>query len=198
MPVETITGINVQSPPLAANISAMFPTLEEIATCCVKHLRSGGYITESEGKEVLTSYLCSLTSRNPPKDFLLFTAEVQGEKHSLSVEAEVARMQKVLRGSLHERVHYWTFGPLPGRAASLYEHCPALRDVCAILGCPAVIAGESSIMHVASINPVAVQVAGTLIAQELSKGAEADAPFVFPFLIDLSAWSQLLQRHFSA
>ena len=138
------------------------------------------------------------TSRMPPKDFLLFTAESQAEKHGLAVDAEVARMQKLLRGSLHERVHYWTFGPLPGRASSLYEFCPALREVCALLGCPAVIAGETSVMHVASINPIAALVAASLIRQELAKDEEADAPFVFSFLIDLSSWSHMLHRHFGA
>ncbi|HYF35826.1 MAG TPA: hypothetical protein VD994_11080 [Prosthecobacter sp.] len=197
MPVEAVTGINVPSPPPAANISSMFPTLEEIATCCVKHLRAGGYISEAEGKEVLTSYLCSLTSRNPPKDFLLYTAEVQGAKHSLGIESEVSRMQRLMRGSLHERVHYWTFGPLPGRAASLYDHCPSVREACAVLGCPAVVAGETSIVHVASINPVAALVASALIVHEVSKGDDADAPFVFPFLIDLPGWNSLLHRHFA-
>ena len=197
MPVEAITGINIPSSLPAANISAMFPTLEEIATCCLKHLRSGGYIAEAEGKEVLTSYLCSLTSRNPPKDFVYYTAEVQAEKHSLALDSEVARMQRLLRRSLHERVHYWTFGPMPGRAASLYDHCPSLKDVCAVLGCPAVIAGETSVMHVSSINPVAALVTSSLICHELTKVEDADAPFVFPFLIDLPAWNLLLQRHFA-
>jgi hypothetical protein len=198
MPVEAITGINVTSSSPAAHITAMFPTLEEIATSCVRHLRAGGYLSEAEGKEMLTSYLCSLTSRNPPKDFLLFTAEIQGEKHSLAVDSEVSRMQRLLRGSVNERVHYWTFGPIPGRAASLYEHCPAIREVCGVLGCPAVIAGETSIMHVASINPVSVLVAGKLITEELSKVEDAEGPFVFPFLVDLPAWNLLLPRHFAA
>ena len=176
----------------------MFPVLEEIATCCLKHLRSGGYIAESEGKEILTSYLCSLTSRNAPKDFLFFMAEAQAEKHSLAIDAEVTRMQRLLRRSLHERVHFWTFGPLPGRAASLYDHCPPLRELCSFLGCPAIIAGETSVMHVASINPVAALVASSLIRQEVTSDAETDAPFVFPFLIDLPAWNMLLHRHFDA
>jgi hypothetical protein len=198
MPVEAITGINIPPPPAAVNPGAMLPTLEEIATCCMKHLRSGGYLTEAEGKDMLTAYLCALTSRNPPRDFLLFTAEMQAEKHSLSVDSEVSRMQKVLRGRLHDRVHFWTFGPMPGRASGLYELCPSLRDICSVLGCPSVIAGETSIMHVASINPVAALVTASFITCEIMKDAEADGPFVFPFLIDLPAWNLMLQRHFAA
>lgn len=198
MPIEAITGVSFPSPLPAVSGSAMFPMLEEIATCCVKHLRAGGYLSEAEGKELLTAYLCSLTSRNPPQDFVSFTAESQAQKHSLSVDGEVTRMQRLLRGSLHERVHFWTFGPLPGRAASLYDHCPPLREVCAFLGCPAVIAGEPSVMHVASINPVSALVASSLISHQLTNDADVDAPFVFPFLIDLPAWNMLLQRHFAA
>lgn len=198
MPIEAITGVSFPSPLPAAGASAMLPLLEEIATCCVKHLRAGGYISESEGKELLTAYLCSLTSRNPPQDFVSFTAEFQAQKHSISVDAEVTRMQKLLRRGLHEQVHFWTFGPLPGRAASLYEHCPPLREVCALLGCPAVIAGETSVMHVASINPVSALVASSLISHQLTVDEEAEAPFVFPFLIDLPVWNMLLQRHFAS
>jgi hypothetical protein len=197
MPVEAITGIQIPPPPAAANPGAMLPALEEIATCCVKHLRSGGYVTEAEGKEMLTAYLCALTSRNPPRDFLLFTAEMQAEKHSLTVESEVTRMQKVLRGCLHDRVHFWSFGPLPGRASSVYDLCAPLRDVCSVLGCPAVIAGETSVMHVASINPVAALVAASFITREIMKDQDTDGPFVFPFLVDLAAWNVMLQRHFA-
>jgi hypothetical protein len=195
---EAVTGIQIPSPLPTAGVSGLMPVLEDIATCCVKHLRSGGYIADAEGKEMLTGYLCSLTSRNPPRDFLLFTAEAQAQKHSLTVDGEVARMQKVLRGSLHGRVHYWTFGPLPGRSSSLYDHRPALRPFCSLLGCPAVIAGETSVMHVASINPVAALVAATLISSQCAEDEDPEVPFVFPFLVDLPSWNHLLSRHFAA
>jgi hypothetical protein len=131
-------------------------------------------------------------------DFLNFTAEIQAQKHSLTVEGELVRMQKVLRNSLNDRVHYWSFGPLSGRASALYDHCPGLRPVCMALGCPATLAGETSIVHVASLNPVSALVASFWISQELNRTSEGDAPFVFTFFTDLPAWQVLMQRHFAS
>lgn len=199
MPTETITGITFPSlPPTAAlETSEIQPVLKEIAECCVKHLRQGGYLSEAEAKPLLTEYNQGLGYRIGPPDFLAFAAECQAEKHSLTVDGEVQRMQKLLRASLQDRVHYWTFGPIPGRAGSLYDQCPSLRAACSALGCPAVMAGEDSVMHVASINPVAALVAAAWIGHELSQIEDSDMPFVFPFLIDLTAWNVLLQRHFA-
>ena len=107
-------------------------------------------------------------------------------------------MQVALRHRLVDRVHCWTFGTLPGRATSLYDYNPSLRPCCALLGCPAMLAGDVSVVHVASINPVAVLVASAWVNHELTLQSGGEAPFVFPFMIDLPVWSLLLQRHFSA
>lgn len=197
MPTEAITGISFPSPASTADTAAMNEVLRAIAECCVNRLREGGYLSENEAKPLLHAYEQNLEWRNGPPDFLAFTAESQAEKHSLTVDGEVQRMQKLLRGSLHDRVHYWTFGPIPGRAGSLYDVCPSLRAACSALACPAVLAGEDSVMHVASINPVAALVAASWISHEIRNDAEGEAPFVFPFLIDLPAWNLLLQRHFA-
>ena len=60
------------------------------------------------------------------------------------------------------------------------------------------LAGDVSVVHVASINPVAVLVASAWVNHELTLQSGGEAPFVFPFMIDLPVWSLLLQRHFSA
>jgi hypothetical protein len=176
----------------------MGSVLEGIAICCLKHLREGGYISADETEPVLAAYLRGLAAGNTSSDFICFAAEDQARKHSLTVEGEIVRMQRVLRGNLRERVHYWTFGPMPGRASSLYDLYPRLRAACEALGCPTVIAGEPSVMHVSSINPVAALVATSWITHEIGQEADIDAPFVFPFLVDLTTWNMQLQRHFAA
>lgn len=198
MHTEAITGITFPSLLWASDARAMGSVLEGIAKCCLKHLREGGYISADESEPVLEAYLRGLTKGNTSSDFICFAAENQANKHSLSIEGEVARMQRVLRGSLRERVHYWTFGPLPGRPSSLYDLHPRLRAACSALGCPTVVAGEASVLHVASINPVAALVATSWIAHEITQEPDADAPFIFPFLIDLATWNMQLQRHFAA
>jgi len=192
---EAVAGLSLSAAvPAPTDIR---PVLERVAGTCMKHLRQDGYLSEAEAASMIEAYRETL-SRPAPKDFLLFVAETQAEKHSLTVEAEVNRMQKLLRSSLSDRVYYWTFGPLPGRSGSLYEHCPSLRAICSALGCPAVVAGETSIVHVASINPVAVTVASFWIGHELNHVTGGDSPFVFPFLTDLTSWSQLMQSHFAS
>lgn len=178
-------------------LSDIRPVLERVAVTCMKHLHLGGYLSEAESALLTNAYRESICRPHPPPDVLVFIAETQAEKHSLVVEAEVQRMQKILRASLSDRVHYWSFGPMPGRADGLYEHCPALRPICSALGCPAIIAGESSIVHVASINPVAATVASFWIGHELNRTSGGDSPFIFPFLTDLASWNQLMQRHFA-
>ncbi|TDU70886.1 hypothetical protein EI77_02004 [Prosthecobacter fusiformis] len=192
---ESLTGLSL---PAQTDRSILVRALERIGQTSMNHLREGGYITEAEAKPLLLDYQSALVSAKPPTDFLTFVAENQAAKHSLTVEGEIGRMQKLLRSCMNDRVHCWSFGPLPGKASSLYDHCPKLRNVCATLGCPASLAGETSIVHIASINPVAAQVASFWIRQELNRETEADAPFVFSFLTDLPSWQLLMQRHFAA
>jgi len=192
---EPLTGLPL---PVKHDWTGLRPVLERIAQTTVTHLRHGGYVSEDEAAPVVAAYQAALKADVQPPDFLAFVAEFQAKKHSLTMEGEVIRMQKLLRSCLNDRVHYWSFGPLPGRATALYEHCPALRSVCATLGCPASLAGETSIVHVASINPVAAMVASFRISQELNREAEGDIPFVFSFLADLPVWQAMMQRHFAA
>lgn len=185
----------MSTPPQTDRIG-LSSVLENIAATTLKHLRQGAYVSEEEAEALLTAYRSKVGAGAPP-DFLHFTAETQAQKHSLSVDGEVLRMQKVLRSSLNDRVHYWTFGPLSGKPSSLYDHCPDLRRICTVLRCPATLAGETSIVHVASINPVSALVASFLIGQELGRSAEGESPFIFTFLTDLPSWQTLLQRHFA-
>lgn len=193
---ECLEGMTLPSAPDAGSL---WPALERIATTTARHLRQGGYLSEQESSVLLAAYPKTLqTASTCGHDFLLFTAEVQvAKKPSLTVEGEVARMQKVLRGSLNERVHAWSFGPLPGRPSSLYDHCPGLRAVCSALACPAVLAGETSIVHIVSLNPIAALVSAFWIGHELNRLAEGESPFVFCFVAELPAWQLLVQRHFA-
>ena len=191
---ESLAGLSF---PAQTDRGSLVPVLERIAQTSLNHLRQGGYISGDESAPLLPAYQKALASTTPPPDFLIFIADIQAQKHSLTVDGEIARMQKLLRVSLNDRVNYWSFGPLPGRASGLYEHCASLRGICAALGCPATLAGETSIVHVACINPVAALVASFWIRQELTRESETDAPFVFSFLTDLQAWQLLMQRHFA-
>lgn len=199
MPTETITGISFPTSFAASDDVARTAVLEAVATCCAQHLLQGGYFSDVEEAAMLTAYKARLQTPAPP-DFLIFTAEAQAKKYSLTIEGEIHRMQTMLllRWRLSDRVHCWTFGTLPGRASSLYDHSPSLRTCCSLLGCPAVLAGDSSVVHVASVNPVAVLTAAAWIGHELTLQCAGESPFVFPFMIDLPAWNALLQRHFSA
>ena len=200
MPNEPITGITFPKSATDCDENASLKVLDAIATCCTRHLQQGGYLSDVEAKRLMISYRAMLATRPQTKhasmDFLAFIADAQAEVHALQSDAEIARMQRLLRRSLNDRVHYWSVGPLPGRAGSLYEQFPQMRAICSALGCPGVIAGEESVMHVASINPVAALVAASWICHESSSSSHGDAPFVFPFLVDAPTWNTLLQRHF--
>jgi hypothetical protein len=106
-------------------------------------------------------------------------------------------MQKLLRKSVNDSVHQWSFGPLPGRPSTLYEQYPRLRAACKALGCPFTQAGESGIVHVCSLNPISALVASSWISQELKHDSEGDEPFVFTFFTELATWQALIQRHFA-
>lgn len=158
-------------------------------------------MTDSEASDLLASYRNHISPgkehESPAtRDFLAFTARIQAIKHELTPEGEIVRMQRVLRHRLHDHVHYWSVGPLPGRPRSLYEHRPALRVACSLLGCPSTLAGEASIVHVASLNPLSAVVASDWIRHEMTDGGKSDAPFIFSFIVDLSVWEGLVQRHF--
>ncbi len=198
-----------------ANISGTFPFLvsamndfallrsvqDAVASSCARYLREGGYLADQQEEPFLRAYRERLNVRSSGQgllvDFLAFTAEAQSREHSVTVEDEIRRMQKLLRRRLSDRIHSWTFGPLSGRATSLYDHCPSLRACCSHLMCPAVMVGDS-VVHVASVNPVAVLAASKWITHELAVQSGGDAPFVFPFVIDLPSWTTLVERHFSA
>lgn len=185
--------------PAHTDRNSLRPVLDRIAGTTVMYLQQGDYLSEGEAAPLLAAYGEKLGAAvGVMPDFLHFTAEAQAQKHSLTVEGELVRMQKLLRNSLNDRVHYWSFGPLSGRASALYDHCPGLRPVCMALGCPATLAGETSIVHVTSLNPVSALVASFWISQELNRTAEGDAPFVFTFFTDLPAWQMLMQRHFAS
>jgi hypothetical protein len=130
-------------------------------------------------------------------DFLHLTAQNQAQKNALSVEGELFRLQKALRNHLVARVHQWSFGHLPGRQLSLYDKCQSLREICMTLGCPSMLVGESSVIHVASINPVSALVASDWINHELRNLGQESA-FIFSFCTDLSTWETMMHKHFKS
>src|SRR5262245_20603569 len=90
---------------------------DAVAASCARYLREGGYLTDQQEEPLLRAYRARLdagTSSHGPMDFLAFTAEAQTKEHSVTTEDEIRRMQKLLRGRLSDRIHTWTFGPLPG------------------------------------------------------------------------------------
>jgi hypothetical protein len=196
-----MNGMSILPPAQGGWTRAGMGALEQIASCTASHLQKGGYMTDTEASEILANYRKHLEgdpAENAPRDFLAFTAGHQAQRHSVSPDGEVTRMQRLLRHRLHNQVHYWSLGPLPGRPGSLYEHCQALRIACRLLGCPAVISGEPSIVHLASLNPLAAVVAADWIRQELVSVGHGDAPFIFSFIVDLPTWETLRQRHFES
>jgi hypothetical protein len=101
-----------------------------------------------------------------------------------------------LRWGATDKVPFWAFGPLPGKSESMFQSCRSVHIVCKLLCCPAVVAGDSAIIHVASVNPVAALVTAALIEREMATLPGRLIPFVFPIMVDLLTWQVLLQRHF--
>jgi len=202
MPVEEITGIPFPGYNSPRNAGVLARVLEAVGECCAQHLREAGYFTEDEATDVLSDYQSELSFScepgNPAADFIAFVAETQAKVRGKSADGEVARMQKLLRWSLGDRVRCWTFGMPPGSVEGLYSHATSTREACGTLGCPSMLGGEVSIVHVTSVNPVAALVAAAWIKQELAGQGEVDAPFVFPLMVDLPSWHTMLQRHFGA
>lgn len=174
--------------------------VDAVASSCARYLREGGYLSDEEETTILRAYHARHgmvnPSHGPPVDFLAFTAEARAKKHDMEAEDEVRRMQKLLRARVSERIHHWTFGPLPGRVGPLYDDCPPLRACCSLLVCPATLVGEA-VVHVASINPVAVLAAAKWVSHELGERSGGETPFVFPLMIDLPTWTKLVDSHFA-
>ncbi|MEI6712694.1 MAG: hypothetical protein WCO60_03015 [Verrucomicrobiota bacterium] len=200
MPVEEITGIHFPSCNAPKDPGVICGVLDAVSACCSRHLLAGGYYTEQEAEDVLSAYQSGLSfccePGNVASDFIAFTAETQAKKNGLTAEGEVARMQRLLRWSLSDRVRCWSFGVLPGAVDALYCHCVSTRLPCGYLGCPSMLGGEASIVHVAGVNPVSALVVSAWIRQEMTASGESEAPFVFPLMVDLPSWHSMLQRHF--
>jgi hypothetical protein len=184
----------------ALNDVALLRSVQDaVASSCARYLREGGYLADQQEEPFLRGYRARLDNsqtRSLSMDFLAFVAETQAREHSVTPEDEVRRMQKLLRARLSDRIHTWTFGPLPGKASSLYDVNASLRNCCSQLVCPAYLAGDT-VVHVASINPVAVLAATKWISHELSVQSGGDAPFVFPFMVEMASWATLVERHFA-
>jgi hypothetical protein len=202
MTVEEITGVpfpDLNAPKDAAAFSCV---LDAIGECCARHLKDVGYFTEGESESALNAYQSGLSfccePGNPSADFIAFAAEIQAERQGKSAVLEVGRMQKLLRWCLGDRIRCWSFGILPGAADGLYQIADSTRVACGYLGCPSMLGGELSIVHVTSVNPVAALVACAWIKQELAGQGDGDAPFIFPLMTDLPTWQTMLQRHFGA
>lgn len=203
MNTDPVTGISYQLPPNAAEDreSSCFSLLQSVASATVTHLQQGGYLSDAEIPELLEGYRDHLISTFPPhqlsRDFLIYLANCQAERHSVTSEDEVRRMQKLLRERLRDHVHYWSLGPLPGRSHALSIHYPFLKEVCELLLCPTVFKEEDGIIHVTSLNPIAGIVLAAYIREELiAKAPYDDAPFIFTFVMDYLSWETLQNRHF--
>lgn len=198
MPSESITGISFPSPLAMSDTGSTYAVLKRVAACCEGHLLAEGYLAREETDDLQADYENSLMLGSPPVDILAFIAARKAHVQSMTIEGEVLKMQRILRARLNAGVHHWSFGPLPGRPTLLYDRCPPLRVVCAALNCPATAAGEASVLHVASINPVAALVASAWIAHQMSQEVDHDTPYVFPFMVEFSAWNVMLNRHFAS
>ncbi len=199
---ELTTGICFPERDAARNESDFRTLLEDVASCVAKHLGEGGYCSAIAAQNLLKEYQNSLTRlplhAGPVLDFIFFVAESQAPHHGLTLEGETARIQKILRWRLSDRVRCWTFGALPGSSEKLYTRSDSLRSACFRLGCPTMMSEEGSIVHVTSINPVAALVASAWITQELADLAQGEAPFAFPLMVDLPLWLSMSQHHFKS
>lgn len=186
--------------PLRTDISGMCPVMEIIARTTHARLEQEGCFSNDDAISLLDDYVEKLGDHSGAMpDFLNFAAERSAQKNSsLTVDGELARMQKLLRKSLNGSVYQWSFGPLVGRSSTICQQHPRLRAACMVLGSPFTEAGEKSIVHVAALNPVSALVASTWITQELSSSSDGEKPFVFTFFTDLAAWQMLMQRHFAS
>ena len=200
MPVEKIIRPLFPDSDSPQDPGAWIRVLEAIGEYCAARLDDAGFFTAGAANEVLGAYqhglrtLCD--SGNPTMDFIAFTAETLADRQGRPVEGEVSRMQKILLLSLRDRVRLWSFGMLPGAVDGLYCHCVRTRAACESLGCPSMLGGEASIVHVTALNPVTALAAAAWIRQELSALATGEAPFVFSLVLDLPSWRGMMKRHF--
>jgi hypothetical protein len=173
--------------------------LDDVALFCTRHLSSGGYFSDDEAKAMLEGYRAARVSGSKiePQDFLDFTAQDRGKRCGLVPADEIRRMQKVLRWGATDKVPFWAFGPPPGKTESLFQPYPSLKIFCRLLCCPAVVAGDPALIHVASINPVSALITAALIEREMAALPGGLIPFVFPLVVDFPTWQVLLQRHFT-
>ena len=198
---EIIHGVKIPAFAQVDHPAACTQVLHELAACCARHLTGGGYFSNDEAAAILGEYQERLhggAALPHQEDFIAFAAEKRALEHQLDQADEIRRMQKVLRWSVHTRVPFWSFGPLPGKPDSLYQRHPRLRPACQRLGCPAMFAGDSSIIHLAALNPYAALVGAAWIEHEACRDNGDSRPFVFPMLVDLPAWQHMLQRHFAS
>lgn len=174
--------------------------LDLIAASTAAHLQRGGYLADTEVKDILSAYNSSLMQLGSPRfvagDFLHFLAQHQAKKHGIPMEGEIKRMHKLLHGQLNDSVFYWSLGQLPGRALTFYEQCPSLRGICELLLCPSVFAGEENILHVAALNPVAGLVAAEWIRHDYPILEQRDEPFIYLFMMEFLWWDAMQHRHF--
>ncbi len=198
--IEEITGVSFPSLNSPKDAALWPSVLDAIGACCARHLKEVGYFTEGEAAHALKAYQDGLSfccePGNPSADFIAFAAEMQAQTQVKSAVIEAGRMQKLLRGCLGDRVRSWSFGMLPGAVDGLYKIAESARVACGYLGCPSMLGGEVSIVHVTSVNPVASLVASAWIKQNLAEQGDGDVPFMFPLMTDLPTWQTMLQRHF--
>jgi hypothetical protein len=194
---ESTTGIALPSVIQSEDPEEFATLLDDVAHFCTRHLSSGGYFSDEEAKAMLGGYRAARASGRAIEiqDFLAFTAHDRGKRCGLAPADEIRRMQKVLRWGATDKVPFWAFGPLPGKSEGLFQVCPSLEIICRGLCCPARVAGDSSIIHVASVNPVAALITAALIEREMAALPGGLIPFVFPLMVDLPTWQVLLQRH---
>jgi len=202
MPLEEITGIQFPASGEQEDPGSWLSVLEAIGKFSAGRLKDTAFLTADTADEVLSAYMARVNAspglEDVTVDFVAFAAEAQAAAHGRAMELEVALMQKIMLGSLLGRVQSWTFGGLPGPAEGLYGHCASTHLGCEALGCPSILGGEASIVHVTGLNPAAALVAAAWIRQELAGQAGGEAPFVFSLVLDLPSWRVAMKRHFGA
>src|SRR5436190_13387335 len=100
MPMPNISGTFPFLVSAMNDIALLRSVQDAIASSCARYLREGGYLTDQQEEPLLRAYRARLEASSVPSpslDFLAFTAETQSRDHSVTVEDEIRRMQKVLR-----------------------------------------------------------------------------------------------------
>lgn len=197
---DPVTGVRLPVPVAGWTRVDRDAVLGGLADFCSGVLRAKGYLDGDALERLGDGYRRMLAARAGDPggdDFLEFVAMALERENGLPVDAELGRMERVLHRARFDRMVQWTFGRLPGvMPGELYEIMPSARAICRLLRCPASLAGDTSLIHVASVNPAAAHLAACWLRAEIARQELGEAPFVFAFTLTPDDWRSRCQQHF--